>query len=55
MDGASASGLLCQLNFHIQYLVIGAGCVMGHNDKAWDQTKGVNNEQRLNMKEFRGQ
>ena len=55
LDGASASGSLCQLNFRVRYLVIGGGHVTGHDDEARDQTKGVDDEQRSNTKEFRWQ
>ena len=44
-DGASASGSLCRLNFHVRYLVMGRGCVMGHDDEAVDSNGGDAHEQ----------
>ena len=41
MDGASVSGLLCQLCFCVQYLAMGGGHVMGHNGKASDWMRGT--------------
>ena len=52
MDGASASGLLCQLDFCVWYLAMGGGHAMGHDGKASDWTKGDDDEQRSNTKEF---
>ena len=40
LDGASVSGLLHQLDFHIWYLVIGGGRVVGHDGEAVDSDKG---------------
>ena len=39
-DGASASRSLHQLDFHVQYLVIGRGRVAGHNGEAVDLDGG---------------
>ena len=40
LDRASASGLLCRLDFRIQYLVIGGGCIAGHDGEVVDSDKG---------------
>ena len=45
-DGASASGLLCQLVFRVQYLVIGGGHVVGCNGEAVDSEEGDRHEWR---------
>ena len=39
-DGASVSGSLCRLDFRIQYLARGGGCVAGHDDEAVDSNGG---------------
>ena len=52
MDGASASGSLCQLNFRVRYLVIGRGHAVGHDGEASKQMKGVDDEQRSSTEEF---
>ena len=52
MDGASASGLLRQLNFRIRYLAMGGGHAAGCDSKASDWMMGDDDEQRSNTKEF---
>ena len=44
-DRASASRLLCRLNFHIRYLARGRGCVAGRDDEAVDSNGGDVHEQ----------
>ena len=39
-DGASVSGSLCQLDFHVRYLAIGRGHVTGHDGEAVDSDGG---------------
>ena len=52
LDRASASGSLCQLDFCIQYLAMGGGHITGRDNKASGWTKGDDDEQRSNTKEF---
>ena len=52
LDGASVSGSLCQLDFRVLYLAMGAGHAVGHDGEASDWMKGDDNEQRLNTKGF---
>ena len=52
MDGASASGSLHRLCFHVQYLAMGGGHIAGHDGKASDWTKGDDDERRSGTKEF---
>ena len=52
LDGASASGSLHRLDFHVRYLVTGRGHAVGRNGEVGKQTKGVDDEQRSNMEEF---
>ena len=52
MDRASASGSLRQLDFCIRYLARGGEHAMGRDSEASDWTKGDNDEQRSNTKEF---
>ena len=44
LDGASASGLLHQLDFCVQYLAMGGGHVAGCNGEAVDSDKGDRHE-----------
>ena len=39
-DGASASGSLRRLDFHVQYLAIGRGRVVGRDGEAVDSNGG---------------
>ena len=39
-DMASASGSLCQLDFHVRYLAIGRGHVVGHDGEVVDLNGG---------------
>ena len=39
-DGASASGSLHRLNFHVWYLARGRGRIAGHDDKVVDSNGG---------------
>ena len=55
LDGASASGPLRRLDFHVRYLAIGGGHATGHDGKASDQMKGVDDEQRSYTEDFRQQ
>ena len=43
-DGASASGLLRQLDFHIRYLAIGRGRIVGRDGEAVDLNEGDGHE-----------
>ena len=52
MDGASESGSLRRLDFCIQYLARGGGHAMECDGKASDWTKGDDDKQRSNTKEF---
>ena len=52
MDGASASGSLRQLCFHIWYLAMSGGHVMGRDGEASDWMRGDDNEWRSSMKKF---
>ena len=40
LDGASASGSLRRLDFHVQYLAMGRGHVTGCNGEAVDSDSG---------------
>ena len=44
-DGASANGSLRRLNFRVQYLVMGRGCIVGCDNKAVDSNRGDVHEQ----------
>ena len=44
LDGASASGSLSRLDFHVRYLAIGGGCVMGHDGRTVDSDEGDRHE-----------
>ena len=46
-DGASASGSLCRLDFHVWYLAMGRGCVTGRDDEVVDSNGGDAHEQEL--------
>ena len=46
-DGASASGSLCRLDFHVWYLAMGRGRVTGCDDEAVDSNGGDAHEQEL--------
>ena len=46
-NGASASGLLCRLDFRVRYLAMGRGCVAGRDDEAVDSNGGDAHEQEL--------
>ena len=44
LDGASASGLLHQLDFCVRYLAIGRGRIAGRNGEAVDSDEGDGHE-----------
>ena len=44
-DGASASGSLRRLDFHVQYLARGRGRIAGHDDEVVDLNGGDVHEQ----------
>ena len=52
LDGASASGSLCGLDFCVRYLVTGRGHTAGRDGEVGIWTKGVDDEQRSNVEEF---